>query len=849
MRANFFRRSLFIISLSTIALFGFSWLKTSHSVVSAQNENQITQGTLQSVDASGKVKAVCPLKHTDVKAQISGFLSRVTVTQEFENPFKEKIEAVYTFPLPQNAAVDDMTMLVGDRTVRGKILRREEAQAVYEAAKNNGQTASLLEQERPNIFTQSVANILPGEQIKITISYVETLKYEDGSYEFVFPMVVGPRYVPGAATGAQGEGFAPDTDRVPDASRITPKPPPPGMRAGHDISIDVALDAGVPIDALNAKTHEVLLERPDIRRAHVTLKDQETIPNKDFILRYDVAGQKISDALLTHSTGHSGFFTLILQPPERVTVEDVTPKELVFVLDTSGSMSGFPIEKAKETMKLALDNLYPYDTFNLITFSGDEHILFPEPVPATQENLAKAQAFLESRQGGGGTEMMKAIKASMDPSDKQDHVRIVCFMTDGYVGNDMEIISEVQKHPNARVFAFGIGGSVNRFLLDNLAKYGRGDVEYVGLNDDGSAAAKRFHERIRNPLLTDISVDWNGMQVSDVYPKTIPDLFSAKPVILTGRYAGNGKGVIRLKGKMSGRDFVREIPVDFSSTEQHDVLATLWARTRVDDLMGQDMTGAQQGTMRDELKQAITQLGLDYRIMTQFTSFVAVEEMIVTDGGQPRRIDVPVEVPEGVNRDTAYGEGVNNPAVNGRNYQGLMMLRSVSQSVVVTKASTNEAKSRRASAGRGGNGIGTGQGGAVGAPPPPAPKPAAVYGGATMDGREADAVRVLSPAEQKRADMKTKLHPSIIKVIDWLKAPKAGALSDEAKFVRDGKAEIQIFLTDKSDTTLAELKKLGFEVVLDPKTAKMVIGRLPVEKLSALAELKFVRYVAPQTLN
>jgi Ca-activated chloride channel family protein len=845
MRANFFRRSLFIISLSTTALFGFGWLKTPHSVVSAQSENQITQGTLQSVDPSGKVKAVCPLKHTDVKAQISGFLSRVTVTQEFENPFKEKIEAVYTFPLPQNAAVDDMTMLVGDRTVRGKILRREEAQAVYEAAKNNGQTASLLEQDRPNIFTQSVANILPGEQIKITISYVETLKYEDGSYEFVFPMVVGPRYVPGAATGAQGDGFAPDTDRVPDASRITPKPPPPGMRAGHDISIDVMLDAGVPIDALNAKTHEVLLERPDIRRAHVTLKDQETIPNKDFILRYDVAGQKISDALLTHSTGHSGFFTLILQPPERVTVEDVTPKELVFVLDTSGSMSGFPIEKAKETMKLALDNLYPYDTFNLITFSGDEHILFPEPLPATKENLARAQAFLESRQGGGGTEMMKAIKASMDPSDQQDHLRIVCFMTDGYVGNDMEIIGEVQKHPNARVFAFGIGGSVNRFLLDNMAKYGRGEVEYVGLNDDGSAAAKRFHERVRNPLLTDLSVDWNGMPVSDVYPKTIPDLFSAKPVILTGRYAGNGKGVIRLRGKMSGRDFVREVPVDFSSTEQHDVLATLWARTRVDDLMGQDMNGVQQGTMKDDLKQAIIQLGLDFRIMTQFTSFVAVEEMIVTDGGQPRRIDVPVEVPEGVNRDAIFGnERREYSASYGRSLGSLRILGGVaSQTVVVTKSSSAKSKSSRGGVGGGGGGTGSG------APPPPAPKPYAVNGVVMMDGRDTDAVGVLSPEQQKRADMQTKLHPSILKVIDWLKAPKAGALSDEAKFVRDGKAEIQIFLTEKSEATMAELKKLGFEVVLDPKTAKMVIGRLPVDKLAALAELKFVRYVAPQTSN
>src|SRR5437588_1811821 len=539
-RKFFFKSFLLIAVISALSLIGLQLLRSSGSIASAQNV--ATQGSLQVVDPNGAPKAVCPLKHTDVKAEISGFLARATVTQEFENPFKEKIEAVYTFPLPQNAAVDDMTMIVGDRTVRGKILQREEAEAVYEAAKTRGQTASLLDQERPNIFTQSVANILPGEQIKITISYVETLKYEDGAYEFSFPMVVGPRYVPGNATGAQGNGFAPDTDRVPDASRITPQPAAEGMRAGHDLSIEVAVDAGVPIDGLTSKTHDVDVERPDDHRAVVRLKDQSTIPNKDFVLRYDVAGKKISDALLTHSSDKGGFFTLILQPPLRVTAEDVTPKELVFVLDTSGSMSGFPIEKAKETMKLALDNLYPSDTFNLITFSGDEHILFSEPVPATQENLKKAQAFLESRQGSGGTEMMKAIKASMDPSDAQGHLRIVCFMTDGYVGNDMEIIGEVQKHPNARVFAFGIGSSVNRFLLDNMAKYGRGEVEYVGLNDDGSAAARRMHERVRNPLLTDISIEWNGMPVSDVYPKTIPDLFSAKPVILTGRYTGAGKG-------------------------------------------------------------------------------------------------------------------------------------------------------------------------------------------------------------------------------------------------------------------------------------------------------------------
>jgi Ca-activated chloride channel family protein len=834
MRRTFFLKSLLVIAAAMAAMLGVATLRSSGGVVSAQSG--VTQGALQVVGPNGKPKALCPLKHTDVKAQISGFLSRVVVTQEFENSFTEKIEAVYTFPLPQNAAVDDMTMTVGDRTVRGKILRRDEARAVYEAAKTNGQTASLLDQERPNIFTQSVANILPGEQIKITISYVETLKYEDGSYEFVFPMVVGPRYVPGSPTGAKGNGFAPDTTQVPDASRITPQPAPEGMRAGHDVSIDVSLDAGVPIDALDSKTHDVTVERPDDHRAVIRLKDEATIPNKDFIVRYDVAGKKIEDALLIHSTDKGGFFTLILQPPDRVMPADVMPKELVFVLDTSGSMSGFPIEKAKETMKLALDNLYPYDTFNLITFSGDEHILFPEPVPATKENLAKAQAFLESRQGGGGTEMMKAIRASMDPSDALNHVRIVVFMTDGYVGNDMEIIGEVQKHPNARVFAFGIGSSVNRFLLDGMAKYGRGEVEYVGLDDDGSAAARRMHERVRNPLLTDISIDWNGLPVADVYPKTLPDLFSAKPVILSGRYTGTGRGTIRLKGKMAGTDFVREIPVDFSKAQQHDVLATLWARTRIDDLMSQDFKGAQQGAMKDDVQQAITQLGLDYRLMTQFTSFVAVEEMVVTDGGQPRRIDVPVEVPEGVNRAMVFGqegEVLRSLPTNGRAVQSLSLLSPAAQVVTITRSSAD--KPKRAAGGGG-------QASTVNGAAPPARG----SGNFTIDGINDVDVRTRTPEEKKRAALQSKLHPSILAVVDRLKDPKSSPGPDEAKFIRNGKAEIQIWLTEKSDETMAKLKELGVEVVLDPKTAKVVIARMPIEKLAALAELKFVRYVGPQ---
>lgn len=809
----------------------------------AQTEN--SSGSLSVIDSTGKPKSFCPLKHTDVKAEISGFISRVVVTQEFENPFKEKIEAVYTFPLPQDAAVDDMTMMIGDRVVRGKILPREEAQAVYEAAKTNGQVASLLDQDRPNIFKQSVANILPGDQIKITISYVETLKYDAGGYQFVFPMVVGPRYIPGGATSPKGNGFAPNTDQVPDASRITPMPMPSGMRAGHDISLDITLDAGLLIDNISSKTHLVDIERPDVRSAHIHLKDNATIPNKDFILRFDVAGQAIQDALLTHRSERGGFFTMILQPPDRVDVKDVTPKELVFVLDTSGSMQGFPIEKAKETMKLALAGLYPGDTFNLITFSGDTRILFPEPVPATKENVKKAQQFLAESSSYGGTEMMQAIKAALDPSDAQKHVRIVCFMTDGYVGNDMEIIAEVQKHPNARVFAFGIGSSVNRFLLDKMAQEGRGEVEYVGLDDDGSAAARRFHERVRNPLLTDISIDWNGLPVVDVYPKRIPDLFSAKPVVLTGRFTAAGHGTIRLKGKMSGVDYVREIQVDFPETmAAHDVLAPMWARQRVDDLMGQDYAGVQQGTTSPELKQTITQLGLEYRLMTQFTSFVAVEEMVVTDGGQPRRIDVPIESPEGVNTVNVSNASAGNAFTITQLQQLPMVARS--SAMVVSSRSATSRKEKKVGTG---GGIGRGSGGGVGpgvAGSTPAPPPVLNTSQSVVADGSVDQPRKLTPEEESREQVRAKVHPSIFAIVSRLSRKEASPSADEAKFVHDGTAELQVWLADKSEATMAKLKELGLEVVANPTSSKLVIGRLSIQKLEELAKLDFVRYVSPQ---
>ncbi len=652
------------------------------TVLSGQEPSIASAGALTILGKGGKAEGSCPLKHTDVATGISGFMARVVVTQDFENTSSEKIEAVYTFPLPQDAAVDEMTIQVGSRIVRGVIKKREEAAKIYQAAISKGQVAALLDQQRPNIFTQAVGNIPPQTAVRVTIAFLVRLKYEDGTYEFSFPTVVGPRYIPGAPTGAQSTGFSPDTTQVPDASKITPLMAPAGMRAGHDISIALMLDAGVPVYDMRSPTHEIDVERTGASSAFVRLRNMAEIPNKDFVFRYTVAGPQIVEGLLTHAapvrsqTGQAqdktnGFFSLIIQPPERFTNSDVTPKELVFVMDSSGSMSGFPIEKSKRLMLNALNGLYPGDTFNIIRFSGDTAILFHEPVNPTEDNLAKARKFIEGNYGGGGTEMMKAIRAALAPSDAQDHVRIVVFLTDGYVGNDMDIIGEIQKHPNARVFSYGIGSSVNRFLLDGMAKASRGEVEYVSAKMDekeAQEAADRLYERLRAPLLTDISLDFGSLPVTDIYPKQIRDLFSARPVIITGRYTGPATGTLRLKAKRAGTVYSRDIPINLPSIEENNAaLPKLWARDKIDDLMSQDWTGLQSGTMRSDVRDQITQLGLDFNLMTQFTSFVAVIEEAMTDDGQPKRVDVPVELPAGVRHEAQWSQQATQPATNAAN--------------------------------------------------------------------------------------------------------------------------------------------------------------------------------------
>ena len=654
---------------------------------------------LQIIGKDGKPAGFVPLRHTDVKTEISGFVARISVTQEFENVLPNAVEAIYVFPLPHDSAVDGMIMKVGDREIQAVIKEREEARKIYDAARNAGHTAALLDQERPNIFTQSVTNIPPNSKVEVTLSVIELLKYEAGTYEFSFPMVVGPRYIPGTPAAAQTSGNAPgvqdvslktgadseqrgtmpDTDQVPDASKISP--PVAGIHtqdehAGHDVSIAVNLSAGLYVTDVDSTSHKISSQRTGADSFHVQLADDAVLANKDFILKYKIAGPGISDAVLTHADKSGGYFTLILQPPEKVPDNAVVPRELIFVLDTSGSMWGFPLEMAKKTIARALDNLRPEETFNLITFSGDTRILFPEAVPVTPANIKAAKTVLAGAYGSGGTEMMKAIRTALGDdagagkpaAGPTPPLRVVCFMTDGYVGNDAEIVAEVQKHPEARVFAFGIGTAVNRFLLSKMAEEGDGEVEFVTNPNEAQPAADRFYERVHSPVLTNISIDWNGLPVAEVYPAQVPDLFSAKPIIVTGRYTQAAKGTLVIHGTRAGGPFTRGIAVDFpEENSSNAALEKIWARNKVENLMSQDWMGIQLGDSKH--KAEIINVGLKHSLATQYTSFVAVETKTVIQDGKPVRIEVPVELPENVSplAVPSQGEGHYTLAYRARN--------------------------------------------------------------------------------------------------------------------------------------------------------------------------------------
>ncbi|MHC4744473.1 MAG: VIT and vWA domain-containing protein, partial [Planctomycetota bacterium] len=384
--------------------------KKAHYTAPADDERPGC-GAMMAVIPDEEKEIPLPLKHTDVKGQISGYIATVEVTQQFHNPYDEKIEAVYIFPLPQNAAINEFIMVIGNRKIRGIIRERKEAERIYHEARRQGHTASLLTQERPNIFTQKVANIEPGKQIDVNIKYFNTLAYVDGWYEFVFPMVVGPRFNPPCTT--DGIGAVARGKRGISGQKTEIQYLKPNERSGHDISLALDIDAGVPIEEIKPSNHAITKQSGPRNTLTVKLHDRDTIPNKDFVLRYRVAGKRIKSALAVHRDKRGGYFTLMLYPPENLSSVRRSPMEMIFVLDCSGSMRGKPIAKAKDAIRRALIKLEPNDTFQIIRFSNNASQLGPQPIPATDENIRKGLRYVEALKASGGTMMIEAIKAAL----------------------------------------------------------------------------------------------------------------------------------------------------------------------------------------------------------------------------------------------------------------------------------------------------------------------------------------------------------------------------------------------------------------------------------------------------
>jgi len=586
-----------------------------------------------------------PLKHTDVKGQISGYIATVEVTQQFHNPYEEKIEAVYVFPLPQNAAVNEFIMIIGERKIRGIIREREEAEQIYAEARRQGYTAALLTQERPNIFTQKVANIEPKKEIDVNIKYFNTLAYVDGWYEFIFPMVVGPRFNPPGSTdgvGAVAHGKTGISGQKTEVQYLKP-----GQRSGHDISLAVDIDAGVAIEEISCPSHVITNSSVTAEKRTVKLSNRDSIPNKDFVLRYKVAGKTVKSALVTHHDKRGGFFTLMLYPPESLKHLKRAPMEMIFVLDCSGSMSGKPIAKAKDAITRALRQLQPGDTFQVIRFSNNASQLGPNPVPATPANIRRGLDYVKSLHGGGGTMMIEGIKAALDFPHDPKRFRLVSFMTDGYIGNEAEILGEVHNRlGDSRIFSFGVGSSVNRYLLDRMAKIGTGAVAYIGLDESAGEIIDLFYERISHPALTDVAIDWGSLKVTDVYPAKVPDLFVGRPIILTGRFDGDRNTTIRVTGKVGNLD--QEIVIPFNPGDSsHGGIACVWARKKIETLASR-ATYDRDG----ELPEQIKQVALEYGLMSAYTAFIAVDSSRQTAGEYGKTVNVPVPVPHGVRYDT-----------------------------------------------------------------------------------------------------------------------------------------------------------------------------------------------------
>ena len=584
-----------------------------------------------------------PLLSTAADVTVSGVIADVRIKQVYKNSGEQPIEAVYVFPASTRAAVYGLKMTIGDRTIVAQVQERERARREYQQAKQAGRSASLLEQKRPNVLQMNVANLMPSEQITVELSYTELLVPVDSVYEFVFPTVVGPRYV----------GSSEDREEGNDGFTANPTFPA-GQAPTYDLDLHMHLDAGMPLYDLGSLSHRVKIVPDGPTRALVQLDPSERAGgNRDFIFRYRLAGERIASGLVLAKGEEGGSFLLMVQPPRRIQPAELPPREYIFIMDVSGSMRGFPIEISKQLIGNLVSDLRPIDSFNIVLFESTSRAMAERSVPATEHNLKIAECFINSTFGGGGTELLPALKHALGLPRVRGASRTVVLATDGYVNVEAEAMRVAQQNlGNANLFAFGIGKSVNRFLIEAVARVGRGEPAIVADASEASERAEAFRRYVESPVLTGIKASFEGFATSEVEPASIPDVFASRPVVVYGKWSGQARGRIVVRGNTGGQAFEQSFDVasvKLSGDERG--LRTLWARSRIDGL-----TDLEALHDLNDHRREITELGLRNSLLTKYTSFVAVDSQRRNVGRESITVRQPLPMPEGVPNQAVGGE-------------------------------------------------------------------------------------------------------------------------------------------------------------------------------------------------
>ena len=573
-----------------------------------------------------------PLLHSDISIQIDGDMATVELRQTFENPTQIPLQAEYLFPLNQNAAVYGMQMRIGDETITARIREKAKAEAEFKQAAQDGKAAALLTQHRPNMFTQKIANLMPGLPVEVRLSYVQMVPEIDGRFELVIPLVVGPRYESPNVQIADDHAPLPEGEW--SVSQIPAYPSVVGLDlpdsiAHERVSIDVNLRGGVSVSGFGSDTHALSIDHGH-DGIGAQFKEGQVLDNRDLVLHYTLGGDHLQAGSMFYKDERGGFLSVLIEPPTTPDQQPATPRELVFVLDTSGSMSGEPMAASKRFMEAALRGLGPDDYFRIIPFANETRQFSNHAVRASTANIRKARGYVGRLNAGGGTEIDTAIRAAFVTEQPTDTMRIIVFLSDGYIGDEAQVLASVREMlGQSRIYAFGVGTSVNRYLLDAMADEGRGYARYVGLDETASDVAETLALNLKTPVLTDMEIDWGGLEVSDVTPARLPDLFAGQGVRVMARTQTEGTAQITLKGVAQGR--VAEMPVrlDLGAPSTQSALPLIWARTRIAALTRQIAVG--DGSRQAD--QEITELGLAFSLQTQNTSFVAVSERIVNATG------------------------------------------------------------------------------------------------------------------------------------------------------------------------------------------------------------------------